>query len=279
MTLKEPDTADNSAIAEFIRECGETAAKGAPTKRYPKRRAALKEIQTEFDLFPSPHESAAAQRYLERRADPDAKSQMTFRQDEESGAVRMISADHDKDHVAARLVAMDSFSTGYYEFSNAMLDQLRSIATDRFGIFDAGKLSQAMAMIQGISPQNELEAMLAVQMVAVQLGTMKAGEAAATAQMREHQHWANSSLAKLARTFAAQVDSLRNLRLNGAQHHHVYHHRVNEVAPEADPERRSHESSSAKQRNQTRQSPQSAALQREIKKISKGLPRPRDARS
>ena len=87
----------------------------------------------------------------------------------------MISSDHVDDHVAARLVAMDTFSTGYYEFSNAMLDQLKQIATDRWGIFDAEKLNQAMAMLQGIGPQNELEAMLAVQMVAVQLGTMKAG--------------------------------------------------------------------------------------------------------
>jgi len=43
--------------------------------------------------------------------------------------------------------------------------------------------------------------MLAVQMVAVQIGTMKAGEQMATAQMREHQHWAGSRLARLARTF------------------------------------------------------------------------------
>jgi hypothetical protein len=147
MTLKEPDVADTSAIGEFIRECGETAARSAPTKRYPKRARPAADVQ--LPLFPSPHESAAAQRYLERRADPNAKSQMTFRQDEQSGTVEMISADHDKDDVAARLVAMDSFSTGYYEFSNAMLDQLKAISTDSYGIFDAEKLGQAMAMIQG----------------------------------------------------------------------------------------------------------------------------------
>lgn len=277
MTLKEPDVADSSAIAEFIRECGDTAARSAPTKRYPKRSRPAADVQ--LPLFPSPHESAAAQRYLERRADPNAKSQLTFREDEKSGAVEMISADHAKDHVAARLVAMDSFSTGYYEFSNAMLDQLRAIATDRWGVFSPKKLSQAMSMIQGISPQNELEAMLAVQMVAVQIGTMKAGEQMATAQMREHQDWANRSLAKLARTFAAQVDSLKNLRLNGAQHHHVYHHRVNDVPPGANTERQSHAPRPGNQRNQTGQSAQSAALQREIKKIAKGLPRPSSARS
>ncbi len=278
MTLKEPDIADTSAIAEFIRECGDTAARAAPTKRYPKRKQPVDDSQ--LPLFPSPHESAAAQRYLERRADPKAKSQLSFRKDETSHSVQMISSNHEKDHVAAQLVAMDSFSTGYYEFSNAMLDQLKGIATDRYGIFEPAKLNQAMAMIQGISPQNELEAMLAVQMVAVQLGTMKAGEQMATAQMREHQHWACSSLARLARTFAAQVDSLRALRLNGHQHLHIHHHRGEDGSkPPSSAASQSHAPRPGNQRNQTGQSPRRSPLQREIKKIAKGLPRPSSART
>lgn len=278
MTLKEPDVADASPIAEFIRECGDTAARAAPTKRYPKRSRRNDEAQ--FDLFPSPHESAAAQRYLERRADPNAKSQLTFKVDTTANTLEMISADHDKDHVAAQLVAMDTFATGYFQFSRAMLEQLRAIAVDRWGNFDAGKLSQAMAMIQGISPQSELESMLALQMVAVQLGTMKAGEQMATAQMREHQHWANSSLARLARTFAAQVDSLKNLRLNGTQHLHIHHHR-GEDGPKAPSSvlRQPHAPRGGNQRNQTRQSSAGAPLLREIKKIGKGLPRPCGART
>ena len=59
MTLKDPDLADNSAIADFIRECGDTAARAAPTKRYPKRAKPVADAQ--LPLFPSPHESAAAQ--------------------------------------------------------------------------------------------------------------------------------------------------------------------------------------------------------------------------
>jgi hypothetical protein len=33
MMLEEADGADTSAIAEFIRECGDTAARAAPNKR------------------------------------------------------------------------------------------------------------------------------------------------------------------------------------------------------------------------------------------------------
>ncbi len=38
MTLEEPDAADHSAIAEFTRECSDTAARAAPSKRYPNAR-------------------------------------------------------------------------------------------------------------------------------------------------------------------------------------------------------------------------------------------------
>jgi len=275
MTLKEPDVTDTSAIAEFIRECGETAARAAPTKRYPKKAKPPQEAQ--FNLFPSPHESAAAQRYLERRADPNAKSQLTFKADENSSSIAIISAEHDKDEIAGRLVAMDTFATGYFEFSESMLGQLRAIATDKWGRFDTKKLAQVTSIVQGINPQNELEAMLAVQMAAVHLGTMKTAETAMTACMREHQQWAGSCLAKLSRTFAMQVDTLKNLRLNGTQHIHIHHHR-----DEDDPRGRSkNESQSHAPRsgNQTGQSPARRSLLREIKKIGKGLPRPRDARS
>lgn len=278
MTLKEPDVADTSAIAEFIRECGDTAARAAPTKRYPKKAKAPEEPQ--FNLFPSPHESAAAQRFLERRADPDAKSQLTFKGDEDSKTIAIISGNHDKDYVAGHVVAMDTFATGYFQFSQAMIAHLQTIARDRWGRFDAEKLGQVTAIIQGINPQNELETMLAVQMAAVHLGTMKTAESAMTANMREHQQWAGSCLAKLSRTFAMQVDTLKNLRLNGTQHIHIHHHR-DEDGPRGSlkNKRQPHAPRLKNQRNQTGQSAASHSLLREIKKIGKGLPRPRDARS
>jgi hypothetical protein len=83
-----------------------------------------------------------------------------------------------------------------------MLSQLQSIAIDEWGQFDPNKLSQVTALIQGINPQNELEAMLAVQMAAIHVGTMKTAKAAMTAQSPEHQQWTAGNLAKLGRTFA-----------------------------------------------------------------------------
>jgi hypothetical protein len=275
MTLKEPEATDNSTIAEFIRECGDTAARAAPTKRYPKRARPAQPVQ--FEMFPSPHESAAAQRYLERRATPDAKSQLTFKEDDKSKSIKIVSSDHENDNVAARLVVMDTFATGYYEFSEAMLDQLRAVAIDRYGQFDAQKLAQITAMIQGINPQNELEAMMAVQMATVHVASMKAGEATLTAHCREHQQWAGNSLAKLGRTFAMQVDTLKNLRLNGSQHIHIYHHQTTDSPGGAS--KIVSQSHGPKVGNQTRQSSKGAALRRQIKAIAKGLPRPRDARS
>ena len=222
MTLKEPEDRELSAFADFFREVGDAAARSSPSPRYPKRTKPKEEPQ--FELFPSPHESAAAQRFLERRANPDAKSPLSFKPDE-AGRLQIVSAEHDRDHVAARLVAMDTFATGYFQFSEAMLAHLRSVAVDEWGQFNAGKLEQITAIVQGINPQNETEAMLAVQMAAIHIGTMRAAGALATAGMRDHQQWAGNALAKLGRTFAMQVDTLKNLRLNGSQHIHIYHHR------------------------------------------------------
>jgi hypothetical protein len=97
MTLKEPE-GERSALSEFLREVGDAAARATPSPRFPKRAKPREEPQ--FELFPSPHESAAAQRYLERRADPNAKSQLSFKGDENTNTLTIVSADHDKDHVA-----------------------------------------------------------------------------------------------------------------------------------------------------------------------------------
>lgn len=275
MTLKEPEDRETSVLDDFFRQVGDSAARSSSSPRYPKR--AKPKDEPQFDLFPSPHESAAAQRFLERRADPDAKSQLTIKGDEETRTLSIVSGEHDKDYVAGRLVALDTFATGYFEFSEAMLDQLRAIATDRLGNFDIEKLNQVVSIIQGINPRNELEAMHAVQMAAVHLATMRTAKSAMTAFSREHEQWAGSCLAKLSRTFAMQVDTLKNLRLNGTQHIHIHHHRDEEGPRETSKTTR--QPHAPRLGNQTRQSKKSRALLREIKKIGKGLPRPRDARS
>ena len=211
---------------------------------------------------------------------PNSKSYLTFKCEENSKTVEIISADHDKDHIAGRLVVMDTFATGYFQFSEAMLGQLRAIAVDKFGRFDPEKLAQVTAIVQGINPRNETEAMLAVQMAAVHLGTMKTAEAAMTAVMREQQQWAGGCLAKLSRTFAMQVDTLKNLRLNGSQHIHIYHNRTDETPGGASKnERQSHAPRVGNQRNQTGAPPVSSPVHREVEEIAVGLPRPRSSRS
>jgi hypothetical protein len=169
---------------------------------------------------------------------------------------------------------MDAFATGYCYFSDAMMRHLREICRDPNTLeLDPARLAEAVAIIQGIAPQSEAEAMLAVQMVAIQNATMMAAGQLATAQFREHHHWAASSLSKCARTFAMQMEALKNFRLNGTQHIHVYHHR-----PEAPASPGGIENGSQCY-EPGRPNERSSKVLSEVKAIAAGLPRPSNARS
>jgi hypothetical protein len=81
-----------------------------------------------------------------------------------------------------------------------------------------------VAMLGGIAPTNELEAMLAAQMIATHHLTMEVSRRALNAQDLP-QYQAHGNLAtKTARTFAAQIEALSKLRRGGEQvvrHVHV----------------------------------------------------------
>lgn len=80
-----------------------------------------------------------------------------------------------------------------------------------------------LATVEGLCPKDELEAMLAVQMVATHVLGMRMLERAAAAR-----NWGESELAcnfanKLMRTFAAQTEALAKLRRGGEQTVRVEH--------------------------------------------------------
>ena len=218
MTLKEPDG----------QEAGERTvpAPDALTDLHPQRKEPI-------GYFPSDHEIAAARRLLERRARDDARSQLFFEAVPESGG--KVTSKH-PDVLVSQLSLMDSFSTGYVHVSDALLTQLTKISCrDHDQDVSGWALAQAVAMIQGIAPRNETEAMLAVQMVAIHNAALATAARLGEANTREQQQAAVNSLSKLTRTFTAQVEVLKNGRLNGVQQIHVYHHR-GEPSPIAAPE-------------------------------------------
>ncbi len=169
---------------------------------------------------------------------------------------------------------MDSFATGYVHVSDALLKQLAKVWGGPRRDLDGSELSQAVAMVQGIAPRDETEAMLALQMVAVHKAVIGAASRLGDAQGRDQEQTGANALSKLTRTFAAQVDALRNWRLNGTQTIHVYHDR-GDAGPVANGEPPGgHTKNKGQPHGPYGSTERRPPLRGEIEAIAAGLPRP-----
>ena len=85
-----------------------------------------------------------------------------------------------------------------------------------------------LAMVRGIGPKDEIEAMMAAQMAAVHMTTMTFARRLAHVDNIPQQDSAERAFNKLARTFAVQVEALKRYRTGGEQKVTVQHVTVNE---------------------------------------------------
>lgn len=93
---------------------------------------------------------------------------------------------------------------------------------------DQEAINFALSVIEGISPRDQLEALLAAQMAAVHMTTMDFSRRLAIAENIAQQDSAERALNKLARTFAVQMEALKRYRTGGEQKVTVHHVTVNE---------------------------------------------------
>jgi hypothetical protein len=80
-----------------------------------------------------------------------------------------------------------------------------------------------LAVVKDARPRDATEAMLAAQMAAVHVATMRLAGQLAGAQMLPHQEAGARGLNTLARTYAAQMDTLKRYRSKGEQKVTVQH--------------------------------------------------------
>jgi len=93
---------------------------------------------------------------------------------------------------------------------------------------DEDATSCSIAIINNIDPQNELEAMLGAQMVAVHNASMTMARRLAHVDTLQQQDSAERALNKLTRTYAMQLQALSKYRSGGKQKVVVKHVHVNE---------------------------------------------------
>lgn len=80
---------------------------------------------------------------------------------------------------------------------------------------DEANLAFMISMMKSIAPRDSLEAMLTAQMVSVHVATMRSACRLAFTEDLAQQEGVTRALARLARTFAAQMEALNRHRGNG----------------------------------------------------------------
>jgi len=169
---------------------------------------------------PTPDERAAADAvYARRIRTPRVKVS------EAKGRIE-ISLDHANVNFAYAQL-MRAFGTGEVDFSVEILSQLAAASTDG-GKVNERQLNFMVDVVKGIQPKDQLETMLAVQMAAIHSLTMTFVRRLGNVENIPQQDSAERALNKLARTFAAQVETLKRYRSTGEQKVTVEHVTVND---------------------------------------------------
>jgi hypothetical protein len=144
------------------------------------------------------------------------------------GDVLQIDSPHsDEDGLAVRLV--DAFGTESADFSNHAIARLGAVVKRKGAALPTQReLNAGLAAIDGLKPRDEIEAMLALQMVATHETAMEMLTRAKQAEFMPQLQECGSLAVKLMRTYTAQVEALARLRRGGEQRVIVQHVNVNE---------------------------------------------------
>ena len=109
-----------------------------------------------------------------------------------------------------------AFGTSCPGFAHALLDQVASFRpAPSNGQNDC--IDFPTAVIMGLEPKDQFESMLAAQMSAVHLASMKVAAKISQAMSSREIDVAEKALNRLARTYAQQMDTLKRYRSAGQQ--------------------------------------------------------------
>jgi hypothetical protein len=136
-----------------------------------------------------------------------------------------VTPDH-PDHVTALCLISEATGTKDLDFLNGLIGQLATASSSGPNLQE-GALNFALAVVKGIAPRDQMEALLAAQMAATHKLTMTFAHRLATAQSIPQQDTAERVFNKLARTFATQLEALKRYRSAGEQTVRVEHVTVN----------------------------------------------------
>ncbi len=132
------------------------------------------------------------------------------------GDTTVIAWDHEN-QALAEIYFANVLQSDDIAFSRGVRLQLAKIVTGPGGMVHDKDLDFAAATLRAIEPRDPVEALLAAQMTAVHNATMMLGSLASASETVPQTETFTRLLAKLARTFTAQVEALKKHRSTGEQ--------------------------------------------------------------
>jgi hypothetical protein len=172
---------------------------------------------------PTPEERSTMEAHFDRRRKQKPAPRMRVEMKNNGVA---LSPEHANEAVGNSLL-MEALGTADVDFVNGLLQQLVNAGTIGQQV-DEKAFNYMLAIVKGIGPRDEIEAMLASQMAATHNATMTFARRLNHVKEIPQQDSAERAFNKLARTFAAQVEALKRYRSAGEQTVRVEHVTVNE---------------------------------------------------
>jgi hypothetical protein len=142
------------------------------------------------------------------------------------GEVPKISADHPEES-ANYMRFMEALGTGDKDFAVGLLRQLMNAGSPGRQ-FDMHTFDFMLSVVKGVQPKDQIESMLAAQMVAVHMATMRFARRLQGVENIPEQDSAERAFNKLARTYTTQMEALKRYRTGGEQKVTVQHVSVQE---------------------------------------------------
>lgn len=141
---------------------------------------------------------------------------------DESGVLKLLGGAH-SDHAGWLTQLENAFGTRGTDFALAQLNRLIAHCRDTDGKIDNVRLNSLLAMIEGASPANEMQAALAVQMAMTHAAAQTVLQRALRVDQIPQFESASNAAIKLLRTFAMQAEILSKLQRGGEQVVKVVH--------------------------------------------------------
>src|SRR5215204_3858083 len=155
---------------------------------------------------PKPQERAAVEAWFDRRRQRAPAPRLKV---EKKGGASQVALDHPHPETGSILL-MAAVGTSSADFLQSLISQLVN-AGSKGPVADEDGANFMLAVVTGIEPRDEVEAMLASQMAAVHMATMTFARRLNHVDTIPQQDSAERAFNKLARTFAMQVEALKRI--------------------------------------------------------------------